>query len=306
MKKQRFKNLNGVQNQHGVRDFINWYRERMSKKKDLRKTIAVEHQPDYRNIHNANVDSLSWIGHATFFIRINGLTVVTDPVWTNFMGTTKRNVPVTIPIDHLPEIDVVLISHGHYDHLHLPSLRNLPGDPLFLIPKGLKAFMKKRGFLEDRLMELDWWQHYCIQNVTFTFVPAQHWVKRGLFDTNTSRWGGWVLESTDQSLYFAGDSGYFEGFKQLQSVKRINYALVPIGAYEPEWFMELDHMNPEQAVQAFIDLGASHMVPMHYGTFRLADDTGPEALERFEQAWEEQGLAAKKKSVLPIGGTLCL
>ncbi|MED4126703.1 MULTISPECIES: MBL fold metallo-hydrolase [Shouchella] len=306
MKKQRFENLNGVQNQHQLKDFVSWYRERMSKTKDLTKTIAVKHQPDYRLIHNANVDSLTWIGHATFLIRINGLTVVTDPVWTNFMGTTKRNVPVTIPIQHLPEIDVVLISHGHYDHLHIQSLRHLPGDPLFLIPRGLKALLKKKGFLEERIVELDWWEEWSNQNVTLTFVPAQHWVKRGLFDTNTSRWGGWVLESTAQSLYFAGDSGYFEGFKQLQKIKSIDYALVPIGAYEPEWFMELDHMKPEDAVQAFIDLGASHMVPMHYGTFRLADDTGPEALERFEQAWKEKGINEKKKSVLPIGGTLRL
>ncbi len=211
------------------------------------------------------------------------------------MGTTKRNVPVTIPIQHLPEIDVVLISHGHYDHLHIQSLRHLPGDPLFLIPRGLKALLKKKGFLEERIVELDWWEEWSNQNVTLTFVPAQHWVKRGLFDTNTSRWGGWVLESTAQSLYFAGDSGYFEGFKQLQKIKSIDYALVPIGAYEPEWFMELDHMKPEDAVQAFIDLGASHMVPMHYGTFRLADDTGPEALERFEQAWKEKGINEKKK-----------
>ncbi|UTR05737.1 MBL fold metallo-hydrolase [Alkalihalobacillus sp. LMS6] len=308
MGKQKYENPNGVRNTHRMKDFFQWYRERVSKSKDLQTTIPIQTKPDYQLFHNMNVDSLTWIGHATFLLRMNGVTVLADPVWANFMGTTKRGVPITIPVHSLPPVDFVVISHGHYDHLNFQTLKKLPGDPVFLVPKGLKSLFLTKRFLSDRVIELEWWEQWSSQSLSFTFVPAQHWVKRGLFDTNTSKWGGWVIEApSKRSVYFVGDSGYFDGFTQVgQEKPEIDYAIFPIGAYEPEWFMELDHMTPEQAVQGFRDVGAKHFVPMHYGTFRLADDTGPEALERFEQSWREQGMLEEQKSVLPIGGTLRL
>ncbi len=142
---------------------------------------------------------LTWIGHATFIIQINGLTIVTDPVWAKRLGTIRRLTDPAIPIHDVPPADVILISHSHYDHLHFSSIKQLKGNPLILVPSGLRSSFLKRGF--ERVVECCWWDTVVEQNVSFTFVPAQHWSKRTLFDTNTSHWGGWVIEGKENQRF---------------------------------------------------------------------------------------------------------
>jgi L-ascorbate metabolism protein UlaG (beta-lactamase superfamily) len=232
------------------------------------------------------------------------------------MGFKKRLVAPGITLQEMPEIDIVLISHAHFDHLHYPSLNKLKGDPMFLIPDGLKTQFIKKGF--ERLKEFKWWETFNQQNLNLTFVPTQHWTRRGLTDINHSHWGGWIVEhiqwQTEQkqheegqigeTIYFAGDSGYFKGFKEIGNHFNIDYALMPIGAYEPEWFMSEHHVTPEESVKAFIDVQADVFIPMHYGTFRMADDTAEEALKRLKTTWKQQNLDHSGLKLLDIGETV--
>nr|WP_245349940.1 MBL fold metallo-hydrolase [Cytobacillus eiseniae] len=285
-----------------------WQKERRSKVKDL--TIQIP-QAEVKEIaalqQNHEKATITWIGHSTFLIQLDGLNILTDPVWAKWQGTEKRLTKPGIEIDDLPEIDIVVISHGHYDHLDFGSIRRLKGNPIFYVPDGLKKTFIKRGY--NKTFEANWWETFEIQNLRITFVPAQHWTRRTLFDTNSSHWGGWMLEDipSEQSIYFVGDTGYFRGFKEIaKKFNKINFVLMPIGAYEPEWFMKISHINPEDAVKAFIELKATSFIPMHYGAYRLADDTGPEALERLYREWEHLQLNKEQLCVINIGGTLWL
>ncbi|MNN46633.1 metal-dependent hydrolase [compost metagenome] len=195
--------------------------------------------------------------------------------------------------------------------MHVSSIRKLYGDhTTILVPVGLKRKMERKGF--SRCEELKWWEDLTVKNVKFSFVPTQHWTRRTPFDTNTSHWGGFVMEidppqqkgQGDPVIYFAGDSGYFNGFKDIGERYNIDVALMPIGAYEPEWFMTSQHVNPEEAIQAFLDVKAKTMVPMHYGTFKLADDTAREALDRMEAERKRRGIPEDAIRVLLYGETL--
>lgn len=252
---------------------------------------------------NRHEPTITWIGHSTFFIQLAGLNIITDPVWARRMALRKRITPPGIPVTDMPPIDVVLISHSHYDHLHISSLRKLDGDKRLIVPAGLRKKLLLRGFQD--LHELQWWEQSVQQDVKFTFVPAQHWARRNPWDMNRSHWGGWVIEiANGPTIYFAGDSGYFRGFKEIGQKFDIDIALLPIGAYDPEWFMSAQHMNPEEALQAFQDLGARYFVPMHYGTFKLSDDTPSEALYRLEQGSCKLGISQERIFCLRHGETM--
>jgi len=281
---------------------MQWRKERKAKTKDLSFAPPTV-EPDAGWLRsNRTVPSLTFIGHATFLIQLGGLNIVTDPVWARRMGFEPRLSPPGIALADVPPIDVVLISHGHYDHLDLRSLRRLPGDFTALVPEGLAAWFRRRGF--RRVRELAWWEETTVGGVLFGFVPAKHWTRRTLWDTNTSHWGGWVMRHGGDCLYFAGDSGYDPAFAEIGGKYRdIRVALLPIGAYEPEWFMRDSHMAPEQAVQTYLDVGADIFVPMHYGAFRLADDTPKEALDRLYADWRRRGLPEEKLWVDPLGKT---
>lgn len=261
-------------------------------------------QPDLGYLAaNRSEPSVTWIGHATFLIQLGGLNFVTDPVWARRMGLHRRLTPPGIAMKDMPPVDVVLISHSHYDHLHIGSLRRLPGAKQLLVPAGLGDRMRQKGFAD--VEELDWWDQTRLPGVTATFVPAQHWSRRTPFDTNASHWGGWVLEQDGgPTVYFAGDSGYFRGFREIGERFAVDLALMPIGAYEPEWFMAPQHVCPEEALQAFLDVKAKRFVPMHFGSFKLADDTPKEALERLEAARVNLGIAPDRVAVLRHGETL--
>lgn len=303
--KQRFANLDNVDTIKSFSDLRRWQKERKQKKKDL--SIKIEQAP-VKEIDklkkNKTEASVTWIGHSTFLIQMNGLNMLTDPVWASRMGLGKRLTEPGIALRDLPEIDVVFLSHGHYDHLDFPTIKKLKGNPTYYVPIGLGSAFKRRGY--QKVIESNWDDSFEQNGLTFTFVPAQHWTRRTMTDTNTSHWGGWIIENKEQSIYFVGDTGYFRGFQEIAQKFTIQTVLMPIGAYEPEWFMKLSHINPEDAVKAFLELKGTTFIPMHYGTYHLADDTGPEAISRLDAEWRRRQLDTSQLKKLLIGETLWL
>lgn len=313
MARKRYTNLDIAATTSTLKDIMRWQQERRVKRKDLSFRIGQADKKQQTLLNSKHQDlTITWIGHSTFLLQIAGLTIVTDPVWAKQMGFSRRMEEPGLSIDEIPAIDVILLSHSHYDHLHVASLRKLKGAPAVLVPEGLGRKIQKlmKG---NEVYELPWWDYVKIGSVEFHFVPAQHWTKRTLTDTNMSHWGGWVIQQESllvekdalHSMYFAGDSGYFQGFRDIgERFPHITYALMPIGAYEPEWFMGMQHVTPEEAIQAFVDVGAETFIPMHYGAFRLADDTTDEALNRLLAEWERRGLNSSRLRLLKHGETI--
>jgi L-ascorbate metabolism protein UlaG (beta-lactamase superfamily) len=278
----------------------------MGKKKDLSFKLMPDQTIDTAFLHqNRSVSTITWIGHSTFLIQMQGLNILTDPVWSGRMGFEKRLSKPALAIEELPPIDVVLISHSHYDHLDLKMLRKLNRNILMIVPSGLKKTLEKKRFSSTygfHIFELGWWESMRYNGIEFTFVPAQHWTRRTLLDTNKSWWGGFMITpGNEKSIYFAGDSAYFDGFGDIGKRFSISHALLPIGAYEPEWFMSCFHMCPEEAVKVFGELGADVLIPMHYGAFRIADDTPKEALDRLQKAWEVREEKTGRLDILKLG-----
>lgn len=303
MKRKYYENLDKNATTSSFKDLMRWQKERRGKRKDLSFQIPISEKVDIDFLtSNRSIPTITWIGHSTFLIQLNGLNIITDPVWAKQLGTYRRLTPAGIPIDKLPLIDIVLISHSHYDHLNYRSIKRLKGDPLFLVPSGLARIFKRKGYAKT--LEFNWWDNHRFKGLNISFVPAQHWTKRTLTDTNRSHWGGWVIEDRASTIYFAGDSGYFSGFKQIGARYNIDYCLMPIGAYEPEWFMATQHVSPEDAIQAFLDTDSKTMIPMHYGAYMLADDTPKEALDRLHSEWQKRALENDRLHVLQIGETI--
>ncbi|MFE0107030.1 MBL fold metallo-hydrolase [Streptomyces sp. NPDC059009] len=256
---------------------------------------------------DADTVAVTWAGHASWVVRIGGLTVLTDPVWSRkILGTPARVTPVGVAWSSLPAIDAVVISHNHYDHLDAPTLRRLPRDTPVLVPAGLARWFTRRRF--TRVIELDWWEGAELGGVRFDFVPAHHWSKRSLTDTCRTLWGGWVLtDAHGRRIYFAGDTGYGHWFGRIGArYPGIDLALLPIGAYDPRWWLRDVHCDPEEAVQATLDLGAHRMAPMHWGTFLLSAEPVLEPLTRVRAAWEKTGLAREDLWDLPVGASRVL
>ncbi|MEV6991872.1 MBL fold metallo-hydrolase [Streptomyces sp. NPDC093228] len=255
----------------------------------------------------AGTIAVSWAGHASWVVRIGGLTVLTDPVWSRrILGTPARITPVGIVWSALPRIDAVVISHNHYDHLDLPTLRRLPYDTPVFAPAGLALWFRRRRF--TCVTELDWWEGAELGGVRFDFVPAHHWSKRTLTDTCRSLWGGWIMTAPDgQRVYFAGDTGHGHWFERIgRRYPGIDLALMPIGAYDPRWWLSDVHCDPEDAVRATRELGARRMAPMHWGTFVLSAEPVMEPLARVRAAWEKAGLAREDLWDLPVGASRVL
>lgn len=298
--KKRYSNLYDENELSSIRDMFKWQQERRSKRKVIDYTVP---QYDKKNVHflrnNTTEQTITWVGHSTFLIQQDGLNILTDPVWANYMGTAKRLARPGIELVQLPGIDIVLISHAHYDHFHAPTLKAIQRrnpNVLFIVPEGLQYLMKRHRL--RRFIELAWYDTYTHKGVPIHFVPAKHWTRRMLWDTNTSHWGGFIIEARNRKhIYFAGDSGYFKGFADIGTRYNIHTAILPIGAYEPEWFMKSAHVTPEEALQAFDDVGATVFIPMHYGSFMLADDTPKEALHRLYNAWAKR---QRKQTVLHV------
>ncbi|MBB4781696.1 MBL fold metallo-hydrolase [Streptomyces rapamycinicus] len=277
----------------------------------LREIPELPFEPGPLPLTGPGRTALTWAGHASWVVRIGGLTVLTDPVWARkILGTPARVTPVGVRWEDLPPVDAVVISHNHYDHLDAPTVKRLPRATPVLVPAGLARWFRARGF--TRVAELDWWEAAELPGedgpVRFDFVPAHHWSKRTLTDTCRSLWGGWVITAPDgQRVYFAGDTGYGHWFRQIgRRYSGIDVALLPIGAYEPRWMLGGVHTDPEEAVQAQLDLGARILAPMHWSTFLLSAEPPLEPLHRIRAAWEATGRPREELWDLPVGASRVL
>ena len=253
--------------------------------------------------------TLTWIGHATLLIQLDGLNILTDPHFSEraspigFAGPRRLNPP-GVAFEALPPIDVVVISHDHYDHLDRPTVERLAAthNPLFLVPLGLKAWFASIGI--DRVRELDWWDHQSVGAVTFTLTPVQHWCARTPFDTNRRLWGGWALAGRERRVFFGGDTGYYEGFSEIGArLGPFDLALVSISAYEPPAIMRLTHTTPEEALRVYTDVRARTFVAMHWGTFDLSDEPLDEPPRRLRAAARAMNLPDDRVWVLAHGET---
>jgi L-ascorbate metabolism protein UlaG (beta-lactamase superfamily) len=210
--------------------------------------------------------ALTWIGHASFLVQLAGLNALIDPNFANWLFLLKRLKRPGLRLRDLPPIDLVLLTHAHFDHFHKPTLRKLPSPKVAVMPWGCGSLARRLGF--ERVIELRWWESFSHGDWRVTLVPAHHWGARTIADTRRG-WGGFVLESRGRRIYHGGDSAYFKGFVEIGERMHPEIAMLPIGAYYPDSFRKV-HMGPDEALQAFQDLGAKTLVPMHYGSFKLS------------------------------------
>lgn len=257
--------------------------------------------------------AITWLGHAAALIQIAGANVLTDPMFGDraspvaFAGP-RRWVPPGATLAELPEIHGVVLSHNHYDHLDTGSVRALarrfPGANWF-VPLGLARAARRAGV--TRVAECDWWEARQCGPLTMTATPAQHFSSRTPFDRNRTLWCGWTVTSQRHRIYFAGDTGYHPAFGEIgRRLGPFDLQLLPIGAYEPRWFMRPVHMDPEEAVRAFLDAGGSNcgaLLPIHWGTFKLTDEPMDEPPRRVRAAWESIGLPPERLWLLRHGET---
>ncbi|MCE5318050.1 MAG: MBL fold metallo-hydrolase [Parachlamydia sp.] len=242
---------------------------------------------------------ISFVGHATVLIQTEGLNILTDPVWSlraspfSWVGP-KRVCPPGIPFENLPEIDLILISHCHYDHLDLPSILKLWkwDRPKIIAPLGNDAIIQ-RYRPEIPVDTLDWHQSRSFENMTIHLEPLQHWSARTMWDRNQALWGAFILQTKNGSIYFAADTGYGGGHFFREAYHKFGafrLALLPFGTYEPRWFMHYGHMNPEEAVLAHQDLGSPNTLGIHFGTFHLSDESYDAPLQALREAMIKYGI----------------
>jgi L-ascorbate metabolism protein UlaG (beta-lactamase superfamily) len=295
-----FRNLQPLTRQPG--DVKRWRKER--------KEQGLPHPPSggYRAFNErwwqkASVtgsdDRIWWLGHASLLLRLQGLYLLTDPVFSrrasplSFMGPLRKT-PVSLSISELPRLDAVFISHNHYDHLDSATVRQISRrfpEVHFFVPLGLKRWFTRRGV--RHVTELDWWQALTWNGLVITAVPAQHWSMRSFWDRNRSLWCGWIIEAPALRFWFSGDTGYTSDLAEIAlRLGPLDAAAIPIGAYSPRWFMGSHHMDPEQAVKLWQQIGRPKTIPIHWGVFELADeslDMPPEELLAALETTGEQG-----------------
>jgi L-ascorbate metabolism protein UlaG (beta-lactamase superfamily) len=240
-------------------------------------------RPVFPKLRHGQV-ALTWIGHASFLIGFNDLNVLVDPNFANWLILLKRVRRAGLRIEHLPPIDLVLLSHAHRDHFHKPSLRRLASPRIAVMPWGVGELTRDLDF--ERVIELDWWETFTHRDWHVTLVPSKHWGARTLRDHHRG-YGGFVLEHQGRRIYHAGDSAYFEGFREIGRHFAPELALLPIGAYHPEGLRNV-HMGPDEAVRAFKDLRAKWLVPMHYGTFKLSFEDLEEPPRRLRELGRQE------------------
>jgi L-ascorbate metabolism protein UlaG (beta-lactamase superfamily) len=243
---------------------------------------------------NGSTLVVTMVNHATLLLQTEGKNILTDPIWSeraspfSFVGPKRYRHP-GIAFEQLPPIDVVLISHNHYDHMDIPTLLRLQEafHPVVIVPIGNKTYLETRGI--EHVFEYDWWEKTDLgDSIHISSVPAQHFSARAISDRNTTLWGGYVIETPHGNTYIAGDTGYGPFVKSItERFSSMRLALIPIGAFRPEFFMGPVHVSPSEALLIAKDLHAGTMIPMHYGTFHLADDRQDEPLQELQKAIEK-------------------
>ena len=258
---------------------------------------------DCKPIAQSEALRITWIGHASFLIQVMGINILTDPVFGNISLFFPRFTRPGMNHSQLPKIDYVLISHNHHDHMDAKSLFALKkSNPEMhvLVPALNKSWFDYYGFKQTS--EFEWFEKHEHQEVIFTFLPANHWSQRGLFDKNATLWGSWMISNNNEHIYFAGDTAYSAHFSEIaESFPNISYALLPIGPGEPHEWMRNSHINHAQAIQAFCDLKAQTFIPMHWGTFPFGNDRFDEPILKLQQEWQKNNLAVEKLKIMKIG-----
>lgn len=253
-------------------------------------------------------NSVWWLGHASVLLRLDGRYILIDPVLSNrasplsFYGP-KRKTPPPLKVKQLPAVDVVLISHNHYDHLDRRTIRELTKRfryATFVVPLGLKSWFNR--YPTKRVIELDWWESLEIDNLSFHATPARHWSMRTPWDRNRSLWCGWVIHHPELRFYFSGDSGYTDSLAEIGArLGPFDLAALPIGAYAPRWFMQEQHMDPQQSVMLYQQLQMPKVIPIHWGVFELADESLDEPPLQLTQALNFAELEQHQFHPLKIG-----
>jgi len=310
---------NGFRNNHPIPgrnfwDFIKWQRQRFGK--DHKPVELPVHKNDVGFLkENRSVPTLTWIGHSAFLLQYNGLNILTDPMLGenaspfSWLGPKRINPP-GLTVDDLPPVDWVILSHDHYDHLDRATILQLEAKqkqnpPHYFVPLGVKDWFRNEGI--DRVTELDWWQSITKNKWIIRCVPAQHFSGRSPLSMNKTLWSGWILTHPDFSFYFVGDTGYNIDFKEIGELYGpFDLAAIPIGAYEPRWFMSPVHVDPEHAVKIHIDIKSYFSVAMHWGAFMLADEKPDEPPELLSKALKERKIPEEEFISMQIGETLKL
>jgi N-acyl-phosphatidylethanolamine-hydrolysing phospholipase D len=307
-------------------DVIRWQFQRLRARLPPPPRLATPWQTaDLEFIHrNARASDMTpaatWIGHATALMQTGGLNVLTDPIFSRrasplrFAGPARVRPP-GLAIDELPHIDVVVISHNHYDHLDRDSIvalsRQAGGSPLFLTPLGLKSWLHDVQI--TNAVELDWWQQHSLGGVEFHCTPAQHWSGRGLHDRDRTLWSAWAVLGGDSHWFFSGDTGYSQDFADTRRYLAdrqseelgggFDFALIAVGACLPRWFMSLQHVDLNEAVQVHLDLGAKRSLGVHWGTFSLSDEPLDQPLHELDAARVAKHVSEQAFFLMPIGAT---
>ena len=298
-------------------DFLKWRWNRLWENTPSPEDYSfplAENDPAFLKV-NRRKTSLTWIGHATVLLQLEGKNILTDPHYSERASPLqwagpKRVIGPGLTFEALPPIDIVVISHDHYDALDeqtIVKLHEREGgqETIFFVPLGLKSWFEDLGI--ERVVELDWWEEYAEEDLRITAVPVQHWSKRSLFSANKTLWAGWVIQANNFRFFFVGDSGYTPHFKEIgEKLGPFDLAAIPIGAYAPRWFMRPHHISPEEAVQVHLDVGSKKSVAIHWGTFILSDEPLDEPPKKLEKAKKEKGLSDEEFVVLKHGETIVL
>lgn len=305
---------------HGVGDLLRWMRERRASGRaptPARGSFPVAVPAVAHPAAPAGAATATWVGHSTVLLQVGGVNILTDPMWSErafpvqWMGPRRVMAPA-LPIDALPPLDVVLLSHSHYDHFDKETTRELARrhpDATWVAPLELGAYV--RGFGVRRVKEVDWWKEVRVGEVTVRGTPARHFSARRFRDRNRTLWSGFALEVAGRRCWFAGDTAFHPEFGAIGArYGPFDLVLMPIGAYDPRWFMRIVHVNPEEAVQACVDVHASHpespvplVLGLHWGTFRLTDEPMDEPPRRAREAWHAAGLPDDRLWVARFGET---
>jgi L-ascorbate metabolism protein UlaG (beta-lactamase superfamily) len=248
------------------------------------KRSGVQHRPVFPKLQRGEI-GLTWIGHASFLIQTPRHNILVDPNWANWLIVIRRLKRAGLAIHDLPNIDLVLITHAHFDHLNRRTLAAVAAQQPIVVPSGVSNLVHDLGF--ERVHEMNWWDEWELDGLKITFTPAKHWGARVLHDRHRG-YGGYVVEFEGRQIYHCGDSAYFAGFREIGRRLAPEIALLPIGAYDPPSGRD-HHMGPEQAVQAFQELKSRMLIPMHFGTYRLSYEPMHEPEERLKLAGVEHG-----------------
>jgi L-ascorbate metabolism protein UlaG (beta-lactamase superfamily) len=304
---ERFFNVHGPE-PRGPGDLLKWWRTREARPWPASVPVARAPLPP-RQAPDGHI-AATFIGHSTFLIQAGRSAILTDPVFTSHAGPLGRFGPRRVrrpahAIADLPAVDVVVVSHNHYDHMQPGSLREIDArfHPAFVTTLGNASFLRRIGL--QRVAELDWWSHQQVGDVAITCTPAQHFSARGVGDRNRTLWGGFGLNVAGKTICFTGDTGYCGHFVEIGArLRTIDLALIPIGAYQPRWFMAPVHVNPEEAVRIHLDLQTRVSVAMHFGTFKLTDEGLDDPVTQLVAAKRTAGVEPEAFRVPAFGETL--